>query len=154
MVRTAVLTSSSTIELARTVSPEGEMGWTWTMETEGWRRVWPLTHSDLSKTGADFIREAEAIFYEKCMIWKNLTFSCFTSSLLLSFFFFFSFDTTQGIFCFDSPKFIARNNESEIWRLRLQYIGQWIVAKWIDSCLLGMVDSWKVGIHGCVSSVL
>lgn len=36
-----------------------------TTETEGWRRVWPFTHSDLSRTGDGLSRvaEAEAILY-------------------------------------------------------------------------------------------
>lgn len=59
----AVLTSSSAYEPARMVSTEGATGLQRTTETEGWRSDWPFTHSDLSRTGDDLRREADAMVY-------------------------------------------------------------------------------------------
>lgn len=40
---------------------EVAVGWQRTTETEGWRRVWPFTHSDLSRIVEDLRKDAEAI---------------------------------------------------------------------------------------------
>lgn len=70
---TAVLTSSSAYELARTVKA-ADVGCDRTKQTEGWRRFWPLIHSDLSIIGEDLRRvaEAEAIFlFGYVYLWAN-----------------------------------------------------------------------------------
>ena len=42
------------------VRGEGATGLQRTTEAEVWRRDWPFTHSDLSRTGDDLRREADA----------------------------------------------------------------------------------------------
>lgn len=52
------------------VSAGEPLGWQRTMETADWRMAWPLTHSDLSRTGDDLSKEAEveAIFLLSCCL--------------------------------------------------------------------------------------
>lgn len=57
---TAVLTSSSAYEPALMVRAEGLVGLHLTTDAEGWRRVWPFTHSDLSRTSEDLSRDGDA----------------------------------------------------------------------------------------------
>lgn len=49
-------------------------------ETEGWRRVWPFTHSDLSSTGADLRRDAEAIAFFALLTLLLLLLLCYLIS--------------------------------------------------------------------------
>uniref|UniRef100_A0A2P2Q1X0 Fructose-bisphosphate aldolase n=1 Tax=Rhizophora mucronata TaxID=61149 RepID=A0A2P2Q1X0_RHIMU len=45
------------------VMADGAAAWHRTMEAEGWRRVWPFTHADLSRTGDALRSDAEAIIF-------------------------------------------------------------------------------------------
>lgn len=66
------------------VSEDGKTGWHRTI-AEGWRRLWPLTHSDLSRTGDDLRRDADAI--ESGWLYKQVLVSMyvFEQSSLISF---------------------------------------------------------------------
>lgn len=125
------------------VRAEGPLGRLRT-ETVDWRMAWPLTHSDLSRTGDDDLSkdaEAEAIFLfasSCCGFGAREALAYSTYNLIFTIFLLPLYHTCKSLHYIYSCSLHHRMSH-----LRLSWINQREFAVWvIIFCLLGSMHAW------------